>query len=374
MSMWKRRLLSALGALFFAVAPAAAQVMCNNGDDGYTLDFQPLTWSGSGTTTNTWVVNRPSGGDPVSVSFTFTGNTNRFQTTYPQITSLANGGVAGRRALLPLVNFRRTSESLTLNVGFSTQVYNVSIPMFDIDTIAPFDDEGGFRDNVVVRGANSTTGATGVVPVFSTPYFSLPTTTLPPSTVQLFSTDTGRARGNNNDSGVNNPFGNATALFGAPITSFTWAYNNSGITTDDPSQQGVAIHNISFCVPRFANVTSTKTVAVHRRDNVGCGTFPGTPQSGLPAAIPGACVEYTITATNSGAGIARGLNLSDVLDSRHIYRGAQISGFVTTEPGYAFNTPAAGTICGGTSCTISTTNARLNPGGTGTIRIRAEVR
>lgn len=374
MPMWKRRLFAALGALLLAAAPAAAQVMCNNGDDGYTLDFQPLNWTGGATATNTWVVNRVSGGDPVSVSFRFTGNTNRFQIGYPAITDLANGGVAGRRALLPVMDFRRTTETLTLTVGFSTQVYNVSIPMFDIDTIAPQDEEGGFRDNVVVRGANATTGASNVVPVFSTPYFSLPTTTLPPSTVQLFTNDTGRARGNNIDSGVNNPFGNATALFGAPITSFTWAYGNNGITTDNPAQQGVAIHNISFCVPRFANVTSTKNVVVHRRDNVGCGTFPGTPQSGLPAAIPGACVQYTITATNSGTGIARGLNLSDVLDSRHIFRGAQISGFVTSEPGYAFNTPPAGTLCGGTSCTISTTNARLNPGGTGTIRIRAEVR
>lgn len=366
-----------LGALFLAAGAvgANAQVVCNPLDDGYTFSWQGRTWTGGATATNQWTINRPSGGDPVTISFRFTGSTGRFVTSYPAISALATGGnPAGTQSLLPLVDFANTSEQIALAIGFSTPVYNLTIPMFDVDTIAPSLGTGGFRDNAVMLGANSATGATNIAPTLTTPYFSLPTTTQAPSTVQLFTATSGRVRGINGDALATGPEGNATAVYNAPVTSVNWVYGNSGITSSNPAQQAIAIHNLSFCVPRFANVSATKNVIVHRSDAVGCGTFPGTPQPGLPAAIPGACVEYTIQATNTGAGIARGLDLSDVLTANHIYQGAQTSGFITTEPGYAFTRPSPGTSCGGAACTVSLTNARLNPGGTGTIRIRAQVK
>lgn len=370
-----RSLISAAAlALAVLAGPAHAQVACNNGDDGYLLDWQALNWSGGGTTLNQWTVNRISGGDPITVSFQFSGNTARFQTGYPAVSDLANGGVTGQRSLLPVLNFNNTSQNITLTVNFSTPVYNVSFPMFDVDTLAPTGGTGGFRDNVSIRGANTITGTTNVVPSTRTPTFSLPTTSQSPSTVELFPTDGGRVRGINGDSAVTQSLGTAITTFAAPINRFTWVYGNNGITTPNPAQQGVAINDITFCVPRFANVTATKNVTVHRQDAVSCGTIPGTPQGGLPAAIPGSCVEYVIQATNSGTGIARNLDLADVLPASHVYRGAQVTGFITTEPGYSFTTPANGTDCGGGSCTITLNNGRLNPGGVGTIRIRAEVK
>jgi uncharacterized repeat protein (TIGR01451 family) len=372
--MQLRQLITAAFLFLVPIGQAHAQVACNNGDDGYLLDWQSLNWTGGGTTLNQWTVNRTSGGDPVTVSFQFSGNTARFQTGYPAVTDLANGGTVGQRSLLPVADFNNTSQTITLTVNFSTPVYNVAFPLFDVDTIAPSGGSGGFRDNVVIRGANTSTGATGIIPTTRTPTFTLPTTNLPPSTVELFSSDGGRVRGINGDSAVTQSLGTANTVFSEPINRFTWVYGNSGITTSNPAQQGVAINDITFCVPRFATVTATKNVIVHRQNAVNCGTFPGSPQGGLPAAIPGSCVEYTIQATNSGTGVARGVDLSDVLPSSHVYRGAQVSGFITTEPGYSFTTPTAGTDCGGGGCTIALNNGRLNAGATGTIRIRAEVK
>jgi uncharacterized repeat protein (TIGR01451 family) len=366
-------ILCALLSLVF-MDQAQAQVVCNNADDGYVLDWQGLNWTGGGTTLNQFTVNRITGGNPVTVSFQFSGNTNRFQTGYPAVSDLANGGTPGLRSLLPVADFNNTSQSITLTVTFSTPVYNVAFPLFDVDTIAPTGGSGGFRDNVVMRGANTTTGTTGIVPTTRTPTFALPTTNLPPSTVELFPGDGGRVRGINGDSAVTQALGTANTAFSVPINRFTWVYGNNGITTSNPAQQGVAINDISFCVPRFADITATKNVIVHRENAVSCGTFPGSPQGGLPAAIPGSCVEYTIQATNSGDGVARGVDLSDVLNSNHIYRGAQVTGFLTGEPGYSFNTPAPGTDCGGGACAITLNNGRLNAGGVGTIRIRAEVK
>lgn len=370
-----RRALLAAALLTAGVAGAHAQVVCNPQDDGYTFSWQNRAWAGTATSVNQWTVNRPTGGDPITISFRFTGSTARFVSGYPAISSLATGGNAtGTQSLLPLLDFANTTEQINLAVGFSAPVYNLTFTMYDIDTIAPSLGTGGFRDNAVMLGANSTNGGTNIAPTLTTPYFALPTTNQSPSTVQLFTATSGRVRGITGDSAATSAVGNATAAFAAPINSFNWTYGNSGITSANPAQQAIAIHDFSFCVPRFANVSATKNVVVHRSDPVGCGTFPGTPEAGLPAAIPGACVEYTIRATNTGAGIARGVDLRDVLSANHVYQGAQTSGFITTEPGYAFTRPTAGTSCAGTACTVSLTNARLNPGGVGTIRIRAQVK
>lgn len=370
------RLALVLSLALGVASPAASQAVCNNGDDGYLFSWNGRTWTGGATATNQWTVNRPTGGDPVTLSFRFTGSTGRFVTNYPAISSLATGGLAAStQSLLPLMDFATTSETVALSVGFSREVYNVTVPMFDVDTIAAsgvLTSTGGFRDNATFAGTNTVAG-NNPLPSISTPFHSLPTTTNPSSTVELFTNNTGRVRGVNGDAPATSNVGNASARFNQPITSFTWVYGNSGITTSNPAQQAIAIHDISFCVPRFANVKATKTVKVHRSDAVSCNVFPGTPQPGLPAAIPGACMEYTIQATNTGAGPARGVNLSDVLTPNHIFRGAQITGFPTT-PSYTFTAPANNTSCGGTACTVSLTNATLAPGATGTIRIRAEIK
>jgi uncharacterized repeat protein (TIGR01451 family) len=91
-------------------------------------------------------------------------------------------------------------------------------------------------------------------------------------------------------------------------------------------------------------------------------------------AIPGSCIEYLITVENTGDGIARSIALTDILSPNFIYRGGQVSGFITTEPGYAASFPSPGTDCGVSSCAVELEEARLNGGQTGTIRVRVELK
>ena len=58
-------------------------------------------------------------------------------------------------------------------------------------------------------------------------------------------------------------------------------------------------------------LTATKDVVVYSRDGSDCGTFGNGPDAG--AAIPGACVQYTITVTNGGSAAARDVTITDDL-------------------------------------------------------------
>ena len=58
-------------------------------------------------------------------------------------------------------------------------------------------------------------------------------------------------------------------------------------------------------------LTATKDVIVYSQDGDGCGSFGSGPDAG--AAIPGACVQYTITVTNGGSAAARDVTITDDL-------------------------------------------------------------
>jgi len=119
-----------------------------------------------------------------------------------------------------------------------------------------------------------------------------------------------------------------------------------------------------------ADLTASKAVTVFTQDGTGCTTIPGTPGVGDQYSIPGACVEYVITTTNTGAtASATSLAISDVLPDELEFINAASSGFT----GGTFTQPATNTDCTGSACTISLTGATLTAGSTGTITIRALV-
>ncbi|TNC52363.1 DUF11 domain-containing protein [Rubellimicrobium rubrum] len=108
-------------------------------------------------------------------------------------------------------------------------------------------------------------------------------------------------------------------------------------------------------------LTASKTVTVisENRD----GTFNcanGQPDSGAQAAIPGACIEYTITISNAATATlpARNLTITDALPAGVAFARLDRGGFSTV-------TQSAGTVTG------NLTN--LAPGGTASFTIRATV-
>ncbi len=119
------------------------------------------------------------------------------------------------------------------------------------------------------------------------------------------------------------------------------------------------------------DLTAAKAVSIFTQDGTGCSTIPGTPGSGDQYSVPGACVEYVITATNNGAtASATAIAITDVLPNDLRFITATPGGF----SGGSFSQPATNTDCVSSACTVSLTSATLAAGATGTVTIRALVK
>jgi uncharacterized repeat protein (TIGR01451 family) len=132
----------------------------------------------------------------------------------------------------------------------------------------------------------------------------------------------------------------------------------------------MAIYDVNFCVPRLASLEFNKEVSLHSETGVDCGLIPGTPDSLATAAVPGSCLQYDITITNAGGGTSSATDIVDQLSTNMIFAGATYGGFTTTDPSFAFTTPAPLSDCGMTTCTVRVDDAILPGGAAGTITIR----
>lgn len=125
-----------------------------------------------------------------------------------------------------------------------------------------------------------------------------------------------------------------------------------------------------------ADITALKTVSIFSEDGSGCATIPGTPTPG-GYGIPGACVEYVISATNDGSEAATALNVVDVLPDELEFVDAVFGGDFT---GGTLSEPASGTDCVSSACTVQysggTLPAPVAPATetVGTVTIRAFVK
>jgi len=127
-----------------------------------------------------------------------------------------------------------------------------------------------------------------------------------------------------------------------------------------------------------ADVDAVKTVDIHDQAGTGCTVTTGAAIGGF--GIPGACVEYTITVTNTGSADATSIVVNDVLPDELEFGAASFGGAFT---GGSFSSPALpanGTDCVAGACVINLTGATLPapaslPGSTvGTVTIRAIVK
>jgi len=121
-----------------------------------------------------------------------------------------------------------------------------------------------------------------------------------------------------------------------------------------------------------ADLTAGKTVSVIATDGVAitCATDPVVP--GNQYAVPGACIEYVISASNAAgaAATATNIDIGDVLPDDVQYQGATQAGFTLAG---TLTPPAGGAGCAA-ACNVALTGAQLAPGATGTLTIRALVR
>jgi len=86
---------------------------------------------------------------------------------------------------------------------------------------------------------------------------------------------------------------------------------------------------VSITLQAMADLVATKTARVFSQDGTGCGNLAANspPEPALPAPIPGACIEYTISIENTGPVAATGIELTDNLPSEVTYVAAQTAGW-----------------------------------------------
>jgi len=149
------------------------------------------------------------------------------------------------------------------------------------------------------------------------------------------------------------------------------AGDDDGPTDGDHSDTGTYIVG-------SPDLSAEKTVTIFSTDGAGCGAIPGTPATGEQFAVPGACVEYRIVATNAGSVPAEGINIQDILPDNLEFVAVSTDGGFT---GGSFTSePTGGALCDGTATTCDVVfagGAELDaPTGTatenlGTVIIRA---
>jgi len=148
-------------------------------------------------------------------------------------------------------------------------------------------------------------------------------------------------------------------------------------TSNDSANDGDHSATSAY-VAASADLTAVKAVAIFAEDDTGCSTISGPATGTDKYAIPGACVEYTITVANAGGTEATSLKVNDVLPGEIKFVAASASGFT----GGSFANPSLPTTlsdCGSVSCAINFEGATLAGGSdatptVGVITIRALIK
>ncbi|MEM7688220.1 MAG: proprotein convertase P-domain-containing protein [Pseudomonadota bacterium] len=175
---------------------------------------------------------------------------------------------AGSSLVYHVNRANRAQQSVT-TITLPRAFTGVQFRIFDIDS------SGGFQDRATVYGFLNGVRVNAQ---------------LSQSASNLSSGDTVLGNGSSSDT---QGFGNTTVTFTNPVDTIIFEYGNGPGAPADPTNQGVALNNLTFCNPQVANLSVTKV-----------SSLISDPVNGTtnPKAIPGAVVEYVISVSNSGAG------------------------------------------------------------------------
>lgn len=154
--------------------------------------------------------------------------------------------------------------------------------------------------------------------------------------------------------------------YGASSNAGTFTIRNATRPAPPPTAQQRAI---AIRGRPVARLEADKDVMVFSEDGSACGDLgagpPAEPEN--PAAIPGACIQYTISVQNTGSVAAQNITLVDELPGNLSFQAAGLG--ANWGAGTTLATPSAG--CSG--CEVSLGNGLIGAGETATITIRATV-
>lgn len=170
------------------------------------------------------------------------------------------------------------------------------------------------------------------------------------------------------------PRATLVAALGSPLATnsvqfrlHAWNAGNAAGTlriTNAASAAAAARGIVVYGDPR-AQVGVVKSVFIVPSSLAACTDLAFTPTAVLwnsHAALPGSCLEYRITATNTGLGAASVLALSDDLGANLFRAFAGFGGFAQV-----------GSCTVGAPCTVSASAASLATGGSGGFRVRVQL-
>ena len=249
---------------------------------GITIhDWDSVSWT-AGTTSASYPLTAIG---TMNVGISISGGAFLSNATYggqsPTRQNIVTGGLSpAQYSIFELVDFTSQTGTVTSTLTLPTAVPGAQFRLFDLDYAS-----GQFADRVTVTGSYN--GATVV-----------PTLTNGVSNYVI-----GNSAYGDGLSADGSADGTVVVTFAAPVDSITITYGSHSLAPANPGQQGMAIHDISFCRP-VANLTIAKT-----------SSLVSDPTNGTtnPKAIPGATMLYCILVTNNGSATATGINITDAL-------------------------------------------------------------
>ncbi len=237
--------------------------------DFSVFDWESIAWS-AGSTSNAY----PFFGrgdiafEIVNPGTFFTSAT--FGGQSPTVQDALNGGT-GDFALALIGEQANRSDEMVTTIDLPIPVRGAQFAIFDVDYF-----RGQFADRVSIIGR---LGGATVQPVLTN------------GTANVVQGN--EAFGVANSDSDDDP-GTLVVTFDQPVDTIEVRYGNHGAAPIDPGLQGIAIHDLSFCIA--AAQMSVAKVSSILSDPVNGATNP--------KAIPGALVEYLITVANVGEGAA----------------------------------------------------------------------
>ncbi len=291
-------------------AGIAPTLTCSAGSAVFDWDTQAWT---AGATSNSYTL---AGLGTVGFAITNTNGTFLSNATYggqsPAKQNAVTGGLAApQQSLEQLVDVTSQSATVNTTITLGSAANGLQFTIFDVDFNA-----NQFADKVTV------TGSVGGIPV---------TPTLTNGTANFISGNSAYGDAISSDTQSN---GNVVVTFSGPVDTVTVAYGDHSYAPSDPGQQGIALHDITFC-------KAVSGISVTKVSSVISDPFNGTIN---PKAIPGAVMEYCILISNTGSATLSSISASDPLPAKFTY--------------------AAGTMTSGTTCAGATTTEDDNNTGT----------
>ncbi len=330
-------------------SPIVPALSCPAADQFELAFSSPGTTNGwtAGSFTESYTALDPVAGANIDLDFTLSGDTAFLQqlggSSTPVTQTGYSGGVSPAEFSIGVAaNFDTTAQFVTM--GFNLAEINEGVgaaqfTIFDVDL-------GGWVDRLAFRGSLN---GISVEPI------------LTPGTTNFVRGN--EIVGRDGNAAQTSAAGNVTVTFNQPIDRIEWDYGNDTSAGPDPDNQIIAMHTLTMCGRRNADLNAVKTVEVY--DPLGEGLYM----------TPGNEVLYKITVTNSATATAAAedVDIMDTLPTNLKFVSATTTGFI----GGAFGSPdlpPTNTDCNVTPCIVRFSGGDVAINTTAEIEVRAIIK